>query len=177
MKLLLKSFATVFVCVVASGCRPPANSSPDLGGPTGTITWAPPAGKENPLPGIDHGNVYHLGAAFVVWCDAVGGGGGNSSSNSQGIKCQGTLFGRDGRRVEFTCETKDGKTGRAEINGQTFELGNGNLFVVATDRERPRVKQLKRDLSALKFEREPLEAFGRNDAEIVGFFTGPAKAK
>jgi hypothetical protein len=146
-----------------------------LGGPNGTITWVPPADKHDPLPGIDQGNVYFLGTAFVVWCDAVGGGGGSSSSNAQGVKCQGTLFGRVERRVEFACETKDGKTGRVSINDETFELADGNLFVVATDRERPRVKQLKRDLGALKFERATLEAFGRNDAEILGFFTKPAK--
>jgi hypothetical protein len=178
MKLLLKSFATICVCILVAGCvRPAANSSPDLGGPNGTITWAPPDGKDNPLPGIDQGNIYHLGTAFVVWCDTAGGGGGSSSSNAQGVKCQGTPFGRAGRRVEFACETKDGKAGRVAINGATFELADGNLFVVATDREQPRVKQLKRDLSGLKFERASLEAFGRNDAEILGFFTEAAKPK
>ncbi len=178
MKLLLKSFPSVCVCILAAGCvRPPANASPDLGGPNGTITWAAPDGKDNPVPGIDQGNLYHLGTAFVVWCDAAGGGGASSSSNSQGVKCQGTLLGRDGRRIEFSCETKDGKTGRAAINGETFELADGNLFVVATEREQPRVKQLKRDLGTLKFERDALEAFGRNDAEILGFFTEAAKPK
>jgi hypothetical protein len=93
------------------------------------------------------------------------------------VKCQGTLLGRDGRRVEFLCEITDGKAGQAKINGVTYELADGNLFLVSTQAEQHRVKQLKRDLAALKFERENLEAFGKNDADIAGFFTAPAKQK
>ncbi|MBI1916308.1 MAG: hypothetical protein HYS12_16490 [Planctomycetes bacterium] len=139
------------------------------------MTWS--SGKENALPGIEQGTIYHFGTAFVVWSDARGGGGGISSSNVQGVKCQGSLAARDGRRVEFHCETKDAKTGQVKINGEAYELADGNLFLVFTEGEQSRVKQLKRDISNLKFERESLEAFGRNDPEIAEFFTKGAKAK
>jgi len=84
---------------------------------------------------------------------------------------------RYGRLVEFHCETKDGKTGQVKIDGVAYELADGNLFLVFTEGEQSRVKQLKRDISNLKFERESLEAFGRNDPEIAEFFTKGAKAK
>jgi hypothetical protein len=170
--------ATAWACLLVSGCgRTPGPASPDLGGPSGIITWSASAGKGNPLPGIDQGSVYHLGTAFVLWSDAPGGGGGSSSSSVQGVKCQGSLLARDRRRVEFRCETRDAKTGQVTINGVTYDLTDGNLFLVSTASDHPQVKQLKRGLTELKFERESLEAFGKNDPDIAGFFTKAEKPK
>ena len=179
MTPLFKSLVAIaWVCLLASACnRAPVLGSPDLGGPNGLITWSASAGKDNPLPGIDQGSVYNLGTAFVLWSDASGGGSGSSSANVQGVKCQGSLLARDGGRVEFHGETKDGKAGRVTIDGVTYDLADGNLFLASTGRDQSQVKQLKRSLSELKFERESLEAFGRNDPEIAGFFTKAAKPK
>jgi hypothetical protein len=178
MKPLVKSIvATAYACLLVSGCgRTSSPATLDLGGPSGVITWLP-AGKENPLPGIDQGSVYHLGTVFVLWDDAAGGGGGTSSSNMQGVKCQGSLLARDRRRVEFLCETKDGKTGPVTIDGVTYDLADGNLFLISTGGDQSQAKQLKRSLTELKFERESLEAFGRNDPDIAGFFTKAVKPK
>ena len=162
--------ATAWVCVLVSGCgRSPSPASPDLGGPSGIISWAPSAGTDHPLPGIDYGTVYHLGAAFVVWSDAPGGGGGSASSRAQGVQCLGSLLARDGRRVEFRCDTEDGKTGPVQINGIAYDLADGNVFLVRTEGEQCRVKQLRRDVSQWTFEPESLKAFGPNEPEITGF--------
>ena len=80
------------------------------------------------------------------------------------------------RRVEFPCETKTARQASQDQRG-TLRVADGNLFLVFTEGEQSRVKQLKRDTSNLKFERENLEAFGRNDPDIAGFFTKGAKAK
>ena len=179
MRSLVKSLvATAWACMLVSGCgRTPSPASPDIGDPSGIITWSSSAGKGNPLPGIDQGSVYHLGTAFVLWSDAPGGGGGSSSSDVQGFKCQGSLLARDRRRVEFHCETKDAKTGQVTIDGTTYDLADGNLFLLSTAGDQSQVKQLKRSLTELKFERESLEAFGKNDPDIAGFFTKAAKPK
>jgi hypothetical protein len=179
MRSLLKSLvATAWACMLVSGCgRTPGPASPDLGGPSGIITWSSSAGKGNALPGIDQGSVYHLGTAIVLWSDAPGGGGGSLNSDVQGVKCQGSLLARDRRRVEFHCETKDAKTGQVTIGGATYDLMDGNLFLISTTGDQSQVKQLKRSLTELKFERESLEAFGKNDPDIVGFFTKAAKPK
>ena len=176
MKLAKCFFATVGACMLGGCGSASSPAPPSLGGPTGFITWTG-IGKDNPLPGIDQGSVYHLGTTFVLWSDAAGGGGGSSSGNSQGVKCQGNVLGRDGRRVEFNCDTKDAKTGQATINGATYDLAAGTLFLLSTEGLRSQVKQLKRNLSDLKFERDSLEAFGRNDPDIAGFFIQAAKAK
>src|SRR5262249_61179810 len=117
MKSLVKSLvATSLGCMRVSGCgRTPGPASPDLGGPSGIITWSSSAGKGNPLPGIDQGSVYHLGTAIVLWSDAPDGGGGSSNSDVQGVKCQGSLLARDRRRVEFHDETEDDKTGQGRM--------------------------------------------------------------
>jgi hypothetical protein len=180
MKPFMKSLVAIaWACLLVSACSPTPGPTgpPSLGGPTGSITWMPLAGNENPLPGIDQGTVYHFGTAFVVWSDAAGGCSGSSSGNLQGVKCQGSLLARDRRRVEFHCETKDGKTGQATINGAGFELADGSLFLVSAEGEQCRVKQLKRDMGNVKFERESLELFGRNDPDMVEFFSKEANAK
>ncbi len=170
--------ATAWALMLVSSCgRAPGPASPDLGGSSGIITWSSSAGKGNPLPGIDQGSVYHLGTAFVLWIDAPGGGGGSSSSNVQGVKCQGSLLARDRRRVEFHCETKDGKTGQVTIDGVTYDLTDGNLFLVSTAGDQSQVKQVKGSLTELKFEQESLEAFGKNDPDIAGFFKNATKPK
>jgi hypothetical protein len=179
MRSLVKCLvATAWACMLVSGCgRTPVPASPDLGGPSGIITWSSSPGKGHPLPGIDQGSVYYLGTAIVLWSDAAGGGGGSSDSDVQGVKCQGSLLARDRRRVEFHCETKDAKTGQVTIDGATYDLTDGNLFLISTAGDRSQVKQLKRSLTELKFDRESLEALGKNDPDIAGFFTEAAKQK
>jgi hypothetical protein len=179
MNSLAKSLvATACACTLVSSCgHTPPPASPDLDGPSGIITWSASAGEGKPLPGIDQGSVYHLGTAVVLWSDAPGGGGGSSNSDVRGVKCQGSLLARDRRRVEFHCETMDAKTGRVTIDGVTYDLMDGNLFLISTAGDQSQVKQLKRSLAALKFERESLEAFGKSDPDIAGFFTKAAKPK
>jgi len=42
--------------------------------------------------------------------------------------------------------------------------------LVSAHSDQLQVKQLNRDMRKLKFERASLEAFARNDAEVVAFF-------
>jgi hypothetical protein len=129
------------------------------------------------VPGIDYGTVYHLGTAFVVWSDAPGGGGGSTSSSEEGVKCQVSLLARDGRRVEFHCNTKDGKTGPVGVNGIGYDLADGNLFLVRTEGDQCRVKQLRRDVSQWTFEPDNLRAIGPSESAIAQFFSSPVQPK
>jgi hypothetical protein len=167
---------TAWAWIAVSGCSRTSApiGPPPLGGPTGVVNWS--AAADNPLPGVDDGTAYHCGTAFVVWGDGDGGGGG-SVGTVEGVKVQGHLLARDKRRVEFQCNTKDGKTGQVTIDGMTYELANGNLFLVATGGNQSQVKQLKRSLAELKFDRESLRAFARSDQDVAGFFTEAAKPR
>ena len=177
--------ATASACILASGCgRAPDSASPPLPDsalpPLGMIvpvTWSAPEGKENPLPGIDQGTAYSLGTNFVLWSDRVGGIVVSRSGNSEVSECHGSLFGPKGRHIEFRCEIKGGKGGETKVDGITYDLANGGLLAVSTQDEQVRVKQLKRDLTTLKFEQDVLAAFARNDGDLIAFFTRPANGK
>jgi hypothetical protein len=168
----------VFAFLFLVGCTGQQGSStPDLGGPSGTITWFASAQKEKPQRGIDQASIYYEGTTFVVWSDFDGGSGGSSSGNVQGVRGQGRLRSRDNRHVDFLFETKDGKTGPVTINDVTYDLANGGLFLVSDNGDQVQVKQLKRDMRNVKFERESLVAFARDDADIVAFFDRDARKR
>jgi hypothetical protein len=179
MKQMTRSLVVfVFAFPFLVGCiGTQGSSTPDLGGPSGTITWFASAQTEKPLRGIDQASIYYEGTAFVVWSDFDGGGGGSSSGNVQGVRGQGRLSSRDNGHIDFRFETKDGKTGPVTINEVTYDLANGNLFLVSGNGDQVQVKQLKRDMRNVKFERESLVAFARNDANIVAFFARDARKK
>jgi hypothetical protein len=179
MKQMTRSLVVfVFAFLFLVGCTGQQGSStPGLGGPSGTITWSAPAQKEKPQRGIDQASIYYEGTSFVVWSDFDGGGGGSSSANVHGVRGQGRLRLRDNRHVDFRFETKDGKTGPVTINEKQYDLASGGLFLVSGNGDQVQVKQLKRDLRNVKFERESLVAFARDDADIVAFFARDARKK
>jgi hypothetical protein len=92
-------------------------------------------------------------------------------------ECSGYIGSNNGRKVEFHCRTKDGKSGPVQIHDATYDLANGGLFLVSTTGDEVRVKQLKRDMRSQKFDQESLAAFGKGDAEVVEFFAKKAKPK
>jgi hypothetical protein len=164
VKPLVKSFVvTAWACLLVSGCGR-RHASPSWDVPTDIVTW-------------DQGAVYHLGTVFVIWTDGSAGGYGSSHTTRQSMKCQGNLRTRDGRTVEFQCETPDRKTGQATVNVVTYDLKEGNLFLVTTEGDQIKVKQLKRNLSDLKFDRDSLQAFGKKDPDVAEFFAKDKKPK
>jgi hypothetical protein len=163
--------AIIVAGLFLAGCKPHQSSSmPDLGGPSGTVTWSASGDNGKTLPGIDQASICYVGTAFVVWSAFDGGGGSNWSGNVLGVKGQGRLWSRDDGYVEFQFETKDGKSGPVTINETQYDLENGGLFLVSADRGEVQIKQLKRDMREVKFDRESLAAFASSDAEISAFF-------
>jgi hypothetical protein len=81
--------------------------------------------------------------ALLVLCDfsgrRVGGSGGNSG------RFDGYSDSTTGRRVEWSWETVDGKSGTVVINGQKYDRSSGGLFLVYTKGEKLRIVQLKRE--------------------------------
>jgi hypothetical protein len=174
MTRLVHSLAPLIFLLLSGCARPAVAPVTNVGGPSGIITWTASAAKEKAVRGVDEAAVFYEGTSFVIWSD-FSGGGGSSSSGSDGMRCRGRVLARDGRKVAFSCQTKDGKTGPVTVGESNYDLKDGNLFLVTYDGERLRVSQLKRDLGNLQFTRDELEAFARQDQELVGFFTKPAK--
>jgi len=170
-----KLVSTAYALLMFTGCaRPPAAPVKSIGGPSGVITWLA-VNKDNPVLGVDEATVCREGTTFIVWSDFDSGSSSSSSSSSDGLSCRGQMHARDGSKVEFRCTTQDGTTGPVMIGETKYDLANGNLFLVARDGERLRVKQLRRDFGNVEFTRESFEAYARKDAETLSFFTRSAK--
>src|SRR5262245_36619575 len=102
MKRVVRRFVpAAFALSLLIGCaRPVPAPVPQIGGPSGVITWLP-TNTDNPVPGVDRATVVYEGPAIVVWSDFADGGGSSSSANSQRLTGSGHVQSRDGRRVTF----------------------------------------------------------------------------
>lgn len=160
------------VCLALTGCGVGGGTTVFTGGPNGTTNWSEPldAGKASPF---DSGTVCYAGTTVVVWVnESVKGSGMKVNHGHDGIRLEGYLRFADEKRVEVKGESKDGKSGTVTIAAQRFELADGNLFLVVGPSDRPRVKQLNRDLSGVDFkDRKSLQAFGTADTDMTAFFT------
>jgi hypothetical protein len=168
---MLRPIFVLLICgTTSAGCNGivfDEPTIPDVGGSSGLVTWSSAGDART---GIDNASIYHLGTCFVIWSDLPNGGGGSTSSNHQGITCQGRLHGANGELIEFYCESKDGKSGRATIDGQPFDLQHGSLFLVSSDGATCRVRQLDADIAGLKFDRESLQDYAAQHMEFEEFF-------
>ena len=82
---------------------------------------------------------------FVIWADACCGG---SSSIGPG-ELSGSLHARDGREVAWACRTRDGRTGKAKIDGVEYDLKKGCVFLVSMQDKKTTVRQLVKDVAGI----------------------------
>jgi hypothetical protein len=168
---------SVFVLLFAAllfGCG--SNSPPGLG--VRSVGWSQWARDKPTEPGIDHADVriglYADTPVLVVWSDGQGGSFNASWDRTRNaVHYEGAFRSRGGRNVAVQCYTSDGKTGSVTIGDETFELGNGSLFLVASSGTKTVVKQLRRDLSKLGTDSDGYHANATTDDEIKTFFEQP----
>jgi hypothetical protein len=159
----------------AAGChRPPPAVSLSCGGPT----WFRAADK--PVPGVDNGSASVAGwggeNVFVVWSDV------NRSSSAgrtidRGASYSGELLTADGRRVDYRCDTADGRSGVVRLGDRDYDLREGTLFLVSTGGPQTRVLQLQRDIRTLKVAPEAFWKLAEDDREVRDFFAGAGGGK
>ena len=119
----------------------------DIEGPF--FDWDSLAARIEPaVPGLDVGCAWQVGTALLLWTDI--GAKGRSVVSAGTIV---TISDDDGRKVHFQW-VKNGKNNvaRITINGIGYDVAKGNAFLVSTRGRQYRVKQLKRDLTQLKFD-------------------------
>ena len=158
-----------WILAVGCGSLMEDASLPDVGGASGTVTWSEHNGTR---PGIDQASVFHVGSMFVIWSSLPNGGGGDISSNMHGVACNGRFIGINGDVLKYACESEDGRTGSATIDGHTYDLSSGNLFLVANQGRLFRIQQLKRDLTRVPFRSENLRQWAAQDEQMRQFFAG-----
>jgi hypothetical protein len=138
-----------------------SNSAPGLGvRSTGWSQWT----RDKPtVPGMDRAAVciglYANRPALVVRSDGqVGSFNVSWDRTRKAVHHEGAFRSSGGRNVAVHCYRSDGKTGLVAIGDETFELGNGSLFLVASSGTKSVVKQLRRDLSKLRSDLEGFQA-------------------
>jgi hypothetical protein len=174
MAIVGESVIVLLVAAQLTGC---GSNSPGGWG-VRSVDWSQSTADKPTVPGIDHAQVrtglYANTPVLVVWSDGQQGGFNASWDRTRkAVQYQGTFTSRGGRNVSVHCYTSDGKTGPVAIGDETFELGNGSLFLVASSGPKTVVKQLKRDLSKLGSDSEGLRAIAITDVEIKAFFEQP----
>ena len=159
-----------------------ANEPQPRGTGAGNIAWerfndvCPKAGIEKAQASF---GIWKAGGlAFLIVTDFVGSSRDRGSGNGVGPeKYEGQQKARDGRKVEYQCETADGKTGTMTINGSSYELGKGTMFLVSTRGGKVEVRQVKRDLRKVEPDQESVEKLLKDAADVASFFAEKAKLK
>jgi hypothetical protein len=168
--------AACLCALVQAGCGvpapPPAPPAAPGGGP------APAAA----LPAIGAGDatVGETSATFGTWGDgkailvwsAIPAGETGSGSTDAGAEYHGLHLAEDGGQIEWRCRTDDGTTGPVTINGESYDLSAGSLFLAGVEGGETTVVQLDRDTLQLTDEKlvGTLEDWMANDEDVHTFF-------
>jgi hypothetical protein len=171
------------IALLGALCLPGFGGDPQpQGSGAGNIAWerfkdvCPKAGIEKAQASF--GIWKEGGLAFLIVTDFVGSSRDRGSGKGVGPeKYEGQQKARDGRKVEYQCETADGKTGTMTINGSSYQLAKGSMFLVSTRGGKVEVRQVKRDLLKVKPDQEAVEKLLKDDADVASFFAEKAKPK
>lgn len=118
---------------------------------------------------------YHYwdeGLAVLIWHDlAIGGQGcsGSGSTEDELYRLDCDIDGSEGQSLNFQIHTGDGITADMWIDGQSYDLSRGNLFLVRAQESPPEIVQLQRDLSNLGSSVEAVSALAISDPDIAAF--------
>lgn len=161
---LIILLALVLIGMAAGGCAPMA---------------APPdadviAGGVSGHAGVDFLH-WDEGLAIMIWRDFVGESASSATSESAApgtapmYKLSGYAVSRDGNRFDWEVRTSDGRTAQFWINGTSYDLAGGRLFIVSTKDGGAGIMQLHRDLSGVQPTFASCLAFAKNDPELARF--------
>lgn len=112
------------------------------------------------------------GLSVMIWHDLSNGtadcsGTGSTSDPVYREGCRAEAA--DGRSLEWQIHTTDGVGAEMRINGNPYDLANGNLFLIDTQDGTLHVVQLQRDLSNLAANHESITAFAQDDVDVSSF--------
>ena len=114
--------------------------------------------------------------ALVVWVDEPD----RSPPRGMGgtAPFQGRFARKGGGEVTWTCSSHDGKTGKVEVAGQTYDSEQGGLFLVSTQDGGTKIEQLPIETvgGTIQSTPEKFENLVKTDPKITAFVNA-AKAK
>jgi hypothetical protein len=115
------------------------------------------------------------GLAILFWHDSVGGGEGCTGSGSTEdpvyrLECD--VESEDGQSFSWKVHTQEGVTADIWIEDQSYDLSQGNMFLVRTGEGGLQVEQLQRDFSTLEPSNDAISALASNDPDVANFVAG-----
>ena len=131
----------------------------------------------DPIPGIHRGAVSKVTFTFpssgsstvTLWSDCTGSSA-VGSSGRQSARYVGDFFWQDDQTLEFELKADQSKVTLVRIGDQKFDLADGSLFLISTQSELIRVKQLKLDVSRVTKEKDVAREFALETPSVKSFF-------
>jgi hypothetical protein len=107
---------------------------------------------------------------LLIWTDAVGSAGTSAQSAVFGSgSVEGFFTSADGKRMGWNWNAPREKGGDFRLNGTTYDLANGIVFLVSTRGGQVRVTQLDLDLSKVEAHKRGFEAFANSQPRVAEF--------
>ena len=177
MRATQQTALVAYMFLTLAGC---GDMPPPAGGLGIHILRLSPSVKEGLMPGNDDAFVpcitWNYKPALVIWSDAPKGTfDGNYKRRNQVPTGKGVLIYRGtvnqpDLEVPISGEVENIGKGEFTINGETYDLAKGAVFLVSGVGGDLQVKQLSRDMNQLSLDPHELVAFGEADSEITRFF-------
>jgi hypothetical protein len=135
-----------------------------------------PPGANSIYGGVDVARFsYHYweeGLSILIWHDLSYGGEGCSGTGSTEdpvyrLECD--VESADGQSFSWKVHTRDGVTADMWIEDQSYDLSQGNMFLVSSGDDGIQVDQLQRDFSELEPDVETISASSYSDPDVADF--------
>lgn len=111
------------------------------------------------------------GLAVMIWHDATKSSScessGSTSEVTHVVRCH--AISEANHRFDWQIETRDGLTAEFSIDDNSFDLSDGNVFIVTTANGKTDIRQLQRDLSSVKPEGDSITEYALMDVDIQRF--------
>lgn len=113
---------------------------------------------------------WEQGLKIMIWHDLDSSLNHGSGSTGDAVyHLSGYASSPGGRRVDWQVQTTDGKTAQFWIDGVSYDLASGALFIVMTRDGATRVEQFYRDLSGVQSDYDSCVDFARGDPDLARF--------
>ena len=107
-------------------------------------------------------------SAFIIITDLPGPFRSGSQWQPTGAHWNGQFTRDDGSSLVWECSSPDGKTGIITVNGKTFDLADGSLLLLTTEKDSVVVTQFERDTLQMVPETAIQTVF--QDSDVRKFF-------
>jgi hypothetical protein len=115
---------------------------------------------------------------LLIWSDAFRSAGTHAESALFGSpRVEGFFTSVDGKRISWTWKAPSERGGDFQLNGTSYDLANGTVFLVSTKGGQVRVTQLDVDLSTVQANKQGFEAFAKDQPRVAQFVAEAAGGK